>query len=238
MQAVILAGGVGTRLKPLTNILPKPLMPLGEYSILEVILRQLKLAGVEEVFLTCGYLSHIIKAFFEDGKRLGLNIKYSVESKPLGTAGPLSLIIDDLEEDFLVMNGDILTNLDFKRMFNFHMNEGASATIGIKAREVKVDFGVIKNDKKNFLEYVEKPIYNFDVSMGINIFNKNAIKNIIKNNIYIDIPVLITKLHKMKFNIKCYSENCEWLDIGRLDDYELAIDIFEKQRQIFFKDYL
>ena len=236
MQAVILAGGMGTRLKPLTNILPKPLMPLGETSILEVILRQLKLSGVEEVFLTCGYLSHIIKAFFEDGERFGLKIKYSVESQPLGTAGPLSLIIDDLDENFLVMNGDILTNLDFKKMFDFHIKEVASATLGIKAREVKVDFGVIKKDGKEFKEYLEKPIYHFDVSMGINVFNKNAIKNIIEENVYIDIPVLITKLKKMNMNIKCYSESCEWLDIGRLDDYELAIEMFEKNKKMFFKE--
>ena len=236
MQAVILAGGMGTRLKPLTNILPKPLMPLGEKSILEIILRQLKLAGIEEVFLTCGYLSHIIKAFFEDGDRFGLKIKYSVESKPLGTAGPLSLIMNRLNKNFLVMNGDILTNLDFKNLFDFHLTESAAATIAVKAREVKVDFGVIKKNNSTFEEYIEKPIYNFDVSMGIYVFNKDAIKNEIDNDVYLDIPVLISRLSKMYLKIKCYDEVCEWLDIGRLDDYELAIEMFEKNKSVFSKD--
>ena len=236
MQAVILAGGKGTRLKPLTNILPKPLMPLGDMSILEVILQQLKIAGVKEVFLTCGYLSHIIKAIFGNGEKFGLSIKYSIEEKPLGTAGPLSLILDKLEDNFIVMNGDILTNLNYKKLYDFHINNKASATICIKKREVKIDFGVIKESNNNFIEYIEKPTYNFDVSMGVNVFNKNSIEGILKKNVFLDIPDLITSLHSAEMTIKCYSETCEWLDIGRLDDYELALNIFEKNKELFLKD--
>ena len=160
MQAIILAGGRGVRLKPLTNILPKPLMPLGNISILEVVLKQLKIAGFTNVIMAVGYMHHLIKAVFEDGSRLGLSIEYSLEEEPLGTAGPLSLIIDKLDENFLVMNGDVLTNRDYTAMFNFHLNHKSDATISIKRREVNIDFGVIETDKKNnFVKYNEKPKY-------------------------------------------------------------------------------
>ena len=132
MQAVILAGGRGTRLKPLTNVLPKPLMPLGNISILEIVLRQLKSAGFLKIIIAVGYLHHIIRSVFEDGKRLGLSIEYSLEEQPLGTAGPLSLIMDKLDQNFLVMNGDVLTNRDFRSMFDFHLIQKSDATISIK----------------------------------------------------------------------------------------------------------
>lgn len=236
MQAVILAGGMGTRLRPLTNILPKPLMPIGNTSILEIILRQLKNAGVNEVILSCGYLSHLIRAFFEDGKKFGLKINYSVEEQSLGTAGPLSLIMNDLDENFLVMNGDILTNLDYKKMYDFHKSEKASATVSIKNREVKIDFGVIKKNKIQFLEYDEKPIYKFDVSMGINILNKKSIQELLIKDVYMDIPDLITKIHKKKLKVLCYSQKCEWLDIGRFEDYEMAVKKFDKDKNLYLKD--
>ena len=236
MQAVVLAGGKGTRLKPYTNILPKPLMPLGDLSILEILLMQLKQSGVTEVILSCGYLNHIIRAIFENKEKNGVLIKYSIEEKPLGTAGPLSLVIEDLKENFLVLNGDVLTNLNFKKLYQFHVSTKAAATICIKRREVKIDFGVIESDNDKFLNYKEKPQYNFDVSMGVNVFNKNMIKKYIKSKDYLDIPDLINLLKKNNLPIKCFRDDCEWLDIGRIDDYERAIDIFEKNKRSFLKE--
>lgn len=237
MQAIILAGGRGVRLKPLTNILPKPLMPLGNISILEVVLKQLKIAGFTNVIMAVGYMHHLIKAVFEDGSRLGLSIEYSLEEEPLGTAGPLSLIIDKLDENFLVMNGDVLTNRDYTAMFNFHLNHKSDATISIKRREVNIDFGVIETDKKNnFVKYNEKPKYFFDVSMGINIFNRDTICEVIQKGVHIDIPDLITSLKENNKKITCFSEPCEWLDIGRLDDYEEAVKLYETNEKLYLKE--
>ena len=169
MQALILAGGKGTRLRPYTTVLPKPLMPIGDYPVLEIILRQLKRAGINEIILAVGYMSQLFQAFFQDGERYGLRISYSFEDQPLGTAGPIALALEQLDDDFLVMNGDLLTTLNYQNLLSFHKSKRAAATIGLYQREVKVDFGVIKSDEENRLvQYVEKPIYNFSVSMGVN----------------------------------------------------------------------
>ena len=197
---------------------------------------QLKQSGVTEVILSCGYLNHIIRAIFDNGEKNGILIKYSIEEKPLGTAGPLSLVIEDLKENFLVLNGDVLTNLNFKKLYHFHVNTKAAATICIKRREVKIDFGVIESENDKFLNYKEKPKYNFDVSMGVNVFNKKMIKKYIKNKDYLDIPDLINLLKKNHLPIKCFRDDCEWLDIGRIDDYEKAIEIFENNKKSFLKE--
>ena len=158
MQALILAGGKGTRLRPYTTVIPKPLMPVGDYPILEVILRQLKAAGMDEVILAVGYMSQLFQAFFQDGSKYGLKISYSFESAPLGTAGPIGLLLDRLEANFLVMNGDLLTTLNYRKLFDYHLAQGAAATIGVYRREVNIDFGVIETDETNRLaRYIEKP---------------------------------------------------------------------------------
>lgn len=162
MQALILAGGKGTRLRPYTTVLPKPLMPVGDYPILKIILRQLKSAGAREVILAVGYMSQLFEAFFQDGSRYGLRILYSFEEEPLGTAGPLALALERLEEDVLVMNGDLLTSLNYRDMFEFHQARRAAATIGLHQRDAKIDFGVIERDAEGrLIKYVEKPIYHF-----------------------------------------------------------------------------
>lgn len=145
MKAVVLAGGKGTRLAPYSKILPKPLMPIGDMPILEVLLRQMKRAGVEEVILTVGHLAELMRAFFQNGERFGLKIHYSYEDKPLGTAGPLSLI-DCLDDTFLVTNGDVLTALNFQSLLETHRSSGAMATIAMHQRQVFVDLGVIQCD--------------------------------------------------------------------------------------------
>jgi len=237
MQALILAGGKGARLLPYTAVLPKPLMPVGDYPILEIILRQLNGAGVNEVILAVGHMSQLFQAFLNDGSRYGLKISYSLEEKPLGTAGPIGLALDRLDEDFLVMNGDLLTTMNYRNLFAYHKNMKAAATIGLYSREVKIDFGVIESDGNGRLtRYIEKPTYHFNVSMGINIMNKTAVSPYLRPGEYLDIPDLVMKLHNDGHPIYCYREPCYWLDIGRIDDYQTATEIFESKKAEFFPD--
>jgi len=235
MQAVILAGGKGRRLAPYTTVLPKPLMPIGDMPILEVILHQLKRAGITEVKMAVGYLAEIMQAFFADGKRLGLKIDYSLEEKPLGTAGPLSLI-KDLSSPFIVMNGDILTDLDFSDLISYHQDKKAVATVATYKRHVKIDFGVIETDENNNLTgYIEKPSFDYRVSMGIYVFNKEVLSYIPYNE-YLDFPDLVLKLLNDNQKIVSYPFNGYWLDIGRPDDYAVAIEEFDKKRKLFLPD--
>lgn len=239
MQALILAGGRGTRLRPYSTVIPKPLMPVGDYPILEIILRQLKHAGVDDVILAIGYMSQLFQAFFQDGNRHGVRITYSFEEQPLGTAGPIALVIDRLEDDFIVMNGDLLTTLNYHHLFSFHKKMNASATIGLFQREVKIDFGVIERDSTGKLDrYIEKPTYKFDVSMGINVMNKKAILPYLKVGDYLDIPDLMLILHNDGHQVYCYHEPCYWLDIGRVDDYQTATEIFESKISEFLPEGL
>ncbi len=234
MQAVILAGGKGTRLRPYTTVIPKPLMPVGDMPILEIILRQLRGAGVREVILACGYMGQMFQAFSQDGARFGLHIDYSFEEKALGTAGPLALAFDRLQENFLVMNGDLLTTLDYRALFEGHVEAGAAATISICKREVKIDFGVIEVAEGDRLgRYVEKPVYGFDVSMGANVFNAARIRPFLKAGAYLDIPQLMTQLSDAGELVRCHRAPCYWLDIGRGEDYETANEVFAARRDEF-----
>jgi len=237
VQAVILAGGKGSRLLPYTITLPKPLMPVHDLPILEIILRQLRFAGVTEVILAVGYLSKLFEAFFQDGSRYGMKISYSFEKTPLGTAGPIALAMDRLEDDFLVMNGDLLTTLRYASLFAFHKERRAAATIALYQRDVKVDFGVIERDAGGRLvKYIEKPTYHFDVSMGVNVLNKAAIAPFVAKDEYLDLPDLMMRLQKSGLPVLCYSETCRWLDIGRFDDYQAATEIFGSKQSEFLPD--
>lgn len=237
MQAVILAGGKGTRLQPYTTVLPKPLMPVSNYPILEIIVRQLKRAGVDRIILAVGHLSQIIQAFFQNGERFGIQIDYSLEERPLGTAGPISLVLDQLEEDFLVMNGDLLTTLDYRRLYDFHRSHGGAATIGLYQREVKIDFGVIHAGPNGRLQtYIEKPNYQFSVSMGINVFHKASVCDLVRPETRLDIPDLMLALEAAGRPVYCYSEPCVWLDIGRVDDYHQATAVFDANPGQFLPD--
>jgi NDP-sugar pyrophosphorylase family protein len=237
MQAIILAGGKGTRLRPYTTVIPKPLMPVGDMPILEIILRQLKRAGVEEIILACGYMGQMFQAFFQDGARFGLRIDYSYEEKPLGTAGPVALALDRMKGDFLVMNGDLLTTLDYRKLYDDHRASGAAATIGLYTREVKIDFGVVEPDGAGDLaRYTEKPVYRFDVSMGVNVLNPDKVRPFLKAGEYLDIPQLMLKLRDAGQRVRCFRSPCYWLDIGRLDDYQTANEIFESRKAEFLPD--
>ena len=227
MKAVILAGGKGTRLAPYTRILPKPLMPIGDMPILEIMLRQLKRFGVDEVILTVGHLAELLKAFFQDGERWGLKIYYSYEDEPLGTAGPLSLLAG-LDNTFLVANGDVLTTLNFRSLIDFHHQSSAAATIAMHQRKVKIDLGVIQRDGGNIVTgYIEKPTYEFHVSMGIYVFEPRVL-SYIPHNQYLDFPDLVLRLIQCQERVVGYPFDGYWQDLGRPDDYEQAVQEFDR----------
>jgi NDP-sugar pyrophosphorylase family protein len=227
MKAVVLAGGKGTRLAPYTKILPKPLVPIGDMPILEILLRQMKKAGVDHVILTVGHLAEILRAFFQEGQRYGLKIEYSFEQKPLGTAGPLSLIADHIDDTFLVTNGDVLTTLDIRDLVAAHRRSGAIATIASHARTVKIDLGVLQfNGSDELTGYIEKPSYDFFVSMGIYVFEPRALEFIPYNN-YLDFPDLVLKMIQARERVLGYRFDGYWQDLGRIEDYEQAVQEFE-----------
>ena len=223
MKAIILAGGKGTRLRPYTTVFPKPLMPIGNKPILEIIIGQLQAYGITDITLAVGYLSELILAFFNNGAKLGVNIKYSKEDKPLGTAGVLGLLKEELKDTFLMMNGDVLTNIDYSKLISYHMQSKAIVTIALNIRQVYIDFGIVDFDNKtgDIKEYIEKPTLEKFVSMGIYIFQPEVLNYIIPNE-YLDFPQLIKILLANGKSIRGYFFDGYWLDIGRTDDYEKA----------------
>jgi NDP-sugar pyrophosphorylase family protein len=231
MKAVILAGGKGTRLAPYTTILPKPLMPIGDMPILEILLRQLKRSGIDEVIITVGHLAELIRTFFQDGTRLGLHISYSLEDHPLGTAGPLSLL-NGLDDTFLVMNGDVLTTLDFCILIDYHRSHNAIATIAANDRKTRIDFGVIQvNENYEVVGYIEKPTYDFYVSMGIYVFEPRVL-SYIPNYQYLDFPDLVLKMIQAGERVMSYPYQGYWMDLGRISDYEQAMAEFDHLRPV------
>jgi NDP-sugar pyrophosphorylase family protein len=232
VKAVILAGGKGTRLRPYTTHFPKPLMPLGDKPIIEIVIKQLKLADIEEIIVTTGHLSEMFHALLNDGKKLGVKIKYSVEDKPMGTAGPLSILRNDLREDFFVVNGDVLCDLNFLKMRDYHLKNGNAATIGVAERSVFVDFGLVHLDNLNcFSEWEEKPTIKYLVSMGIYVLSPDSL-NLLPDNEFFNIPDLIQKLHHNKKKVMGFTHRGMWLDIGRPDDYENACNIYETKQDL------
>jgi NDP-sugar pyrophosphorylase family protein len=232
MRAVILAGGKGTRLAPYTKILPKPLMPIGDMPIMEILLHQMKKAGISNVTLTVGHLAELLRAFFQDGSHYGLNIEYSYEEKPLGTAGPLSLIADQFNDTFLVANGDVLTTLDLRTLVEDHRQSNAIATIASHARKVKVDLGVLQfNGSYELTDYIEKPTYDLFVSMGVYVFEPEVL-DYIPYNQYMDFPDLVLRLIASGQIVKGYMYEGYWQDLGRPDDYEQAIQDFDNIRPL------
>lgn len=233
-QAVIMAGGKGTRLHPYSALFPKPLMPLGDMPILELLLRRMQADGVEEVIIAVNHLRHLIEAYFGDGSALGLRLRYSSEEKPLGTAGALGNMLHLLDDTFFLANGDLLTTMDLKRMAFNHIAEGAHASIGIYERENKIDFGLIEFDGRNRLsQYREKPTSKYYVSMGIYVLCREAIRPYVTSADYLDMPNLLLKIKANDGNVVCFRDDCVWLDIGRPDDFALAQQMFERQREVF-----
>ncbi len=235
MRAVILAGGKGTRLAPYTTVLPKPLMPIGEMPILEIVIRQLARHGFNDLTLAVGYLAELLMAYCGDGSKFNVRLDYSREDQPLGTAGPISLI-SNLNETFLVMNGDLLTTIDYEAMLNYHRQRGAVATIACYQRDVKIDLGVIKVDEGGWLsDYIEKPTYHYSVSMGIYIFEPEVLQ-FIQPNVRLDLPELVLKLKNAGHPVNVFEFDGYWLDIGRHDDYERAAEEFALHRDAFLPE--
>lgn len=231
-DVVILAGGKGTRLRPLTTVFPKPLVPLGDRPVLDILLTRLARMGFRKVVLCTGYLEELVMAVVGDGSKYGLEIRYSHEERPLGTAGPLGNILD-LSETFLVMNGDLLTTLNFANMLAFHHAQSATATIAVFRRDVRIDFGVIEsNGDGKFLDYSEKPEYHFEVSMGVNVLNRSALDHLTAGECT-DMPDLILRVHGNGGRVRCYREDCYWLDIGRMEDYALAQEQYLQNEDLF-----
>jgi NDP-sugar pyrophosphorylase family protein len=235
MRAVVLAGGKGTRLAPYTTILPKPLMPIGDMPILEVLLRQMKRAGINHVVLTVGHLASLLRAYFGDGAQWDLDITYSFEKKPLGTAGPISLV-QGLDKTFLVTNGDVLTTLNIRKMVAFHKEKGGIATIAAHRRQIRIDLGVIQWDGDDRVSgYIEKPITDYTVSMGVYVFEPRVLEYIPVGN-YLDFPDLILKLIASGETVNGYTFDGYWMDLGRPDDYIQANQDFSNMKKQFLSE--
>lgn len=229
MRAVILAGGQGQRLRPYTTVLPKPLMPVGDRPILERVVTQLAAAGFDRMTFAVGYLSHLIEAFFGDGDRFGVSIDYSREDEPLGTAGPLGLIAPPTE-DFLLMNGDLLTDIDYSALMASHRESGALATLAVYSKQVEISLGVLKLGSDDaVVGYTEKPTVSYPVSTGIYCFRPDVIDRVVTGE-RLDLPQLIHRIIEEGEQVKAYRFSGYWLDIGRPEDYQEALAAVEEGR--------
>jgi NDP-mannose synthase len=229
-KAVILAGGKGSRLGPYTTVLPKPLLPIGDRAILDVVVRQLKNHGFSDLTFAVGYLAHLIQAVFGDGSEHDVSIQYHQEEAPLGTAGALSAL-DDLDDTFLFMNGDVLTTIDYSELYAIHCESGNMLTIASHGRTIQTDYGVIHTDGEAgetgiVTGYEEKPSMAFLVSMGIYIAEP-AILDYIPVGSHFDMPDVVLRLLDAGEPVGSYQYDGFWLDIGRHDDYEHAIREYE-----------
>jgi NDP-sugar pyrophosphorylase family protein len=232
-RAIILAGGKGTRLRPYTVVLPKPLMPIGDYPIVEVLVRQLVHAGFNRITMAVNHQAELIKAFFGDGARWGVAIDYSLEDRPLGTMGPLRLI-RDLPEHFLVLNGDVLTDLDFSAFHDAHVSSGSLFSVSSHCRVQSIDYGVLKTDMLGRLvSFCEKPQTEHEVSMGVYMVNREVI-DFIPMELPYGFDNLMHALIDAKREVMVRAYDGYWLDIGRPDDYVRAIDEFESMKPRFF----
>jgi NDP-sugar pyrophosphorylase family protein len=227
MRAIILAGGKGVRLAPVTEVIPKPLVPIGGRPIMEIVIGQLQRHGFRHITLAVGYMADLIQAYFGDGSKLGVKIDYSYESVPLGTAGPLSMI-DGLNDTFLVLNADVLTDLDYRELVRHHQMRGGAATIGAYERQVKIDLGVIiKDGDGRIKDYLEKPTSSHLVSMGVYVFEPRILE-FIQGSGYLDFPDLVKRLLRIGQTVNYYRFDGYWLDIGRHEDYVKANEEFAK----------
>jgi NDP-mannose synthase len=234
-RAVILAGGRGTRLRPYTVVLPKPLMPIGDYPILEVVIRQLARHGFDRVTMAVNHQAELIKAFFGDGSKWGLAIDYSLEDEPLGTMGPLRRIAD-LPEHFLVMNGDVLTDLDFATFHAEHVAANGLFTISSYRRNQTIDYGVLLTDGTGALEgFQEKPVTPYEVCMGVNMASRRILPYIPAQGPY-GFDTLMRDLLAAGQPVRVQKFDGYWLDIGRADDYQQAIDEFAGMKHRFLHE--
>jgi NDP-sugar pyrophosphorylase family protein len=226
VQAVVLAGGEGTRLAPYTRVLPKPLLPVGDRPILEIIVGQLRDAGITDITLATGYLSGLIEAYFGDGSAFGAEISYSREDTPLGTVGPLAAI-DGLNETFVLMNGDCFSDLDLQALLGAHTSSSAAATIATYVEQVEIDFGVLDLADDGAIKGIdEKPSYVVDVSMGVYVFEPSVL-DLVSPGAYLDFPDLITALIERGDRVESYRHTGRWVDLGRVRHLEEVAQALE-----------
>lgn len=237
-RAVVLAGGEGVRLRPYTAVIPKPLMPVKDRPVLDIVLRQLCRAGIEHVTIATGYLAELIEAFCGDGSTYGMRIDYFREREPLGTVGALRLI-EGLDDSFLVMNGDILTDMSYEALMADHVQSGAAATIATTSRTIEVSLGVMHfqdvRDDGRVTDYTEKPTLYYEASMGIYTFHPRVLEHI-EPGVRLDFPDLILRLIKAGEEVRAFRPDAYWLDLGRHDDYERAMQEFESVRHRLLGD--
>jgi NDP-mannose synthase len=227
MKAVVLAGGRGTRLAPYTSVLPKPLMPVGERSILEIVVEQLEEAGIVDINFCVGYLSHLIQAVFDNRQNGHVNITYVHEDDALGTAAPLRLV-DGLDDTFLVMNGDVLTTLDYRDLIRYHREQGNTLTIATRTRPIKIDYGILHLDvRQRVRDFEEKPELTSSVSMGIYVMEPEVLDHIPEDR-HFDFPDLVFALLEAGLPVGAYRHEGLWFDIGRQEDYERAAEAWAK----------
>ncbi|MGW7417248.1 nucleotidyltransferase family protein [Streptomyces sp. NPDC054863] len=235
MHVVILAGGKGVRLRPYTTALPKPLVPIGDqHAILEIVLRQLSTAGFTSCTLAIGHLGQIIRAYVGDGERWGLKVDYATEESPLGTIGPLLNLRDRLPETFLVMNGDVLTDLDYADVLKQHRASDAPLTIATYARQVRIDFGVLTTDATKVVAFTEKPSIDYRVSMGVYGLSRATLEGYTPG-LPLGFDELVLDLLGTHNPPHAYAFDGYWLDIGRPDDYDRANAEFTTHRSLLLK---
>ncbi|MGI9185279.1 MAG: sugar phosphate nucleotidyltransferase [Solirubrobacteraceae bacterium] len=237
-RAVILAGGQGMRLRPYTAVLPKPLLPIGDRPVLDIVMSQLYASGFQRLTVATGYMGELIEAVLNHRNKRRLEIDYIREREPMGTVGALALI-EGLDEPFLVMNGDVLTDLDYRQLFTDHVASGAIATIASTTRHVQVSLGVLEcestNGVKRLTGYVEKPRLTYDVSMGVYCFSPEVLKYI-EPNVTLDLPDLALRLIDAGEFVGAWHSDAYWVDLGRREDYESAINDFEHMRDRLVPD--
>lgn len=220
-KVILMAGGLGTRLQPLTNDTPKPLLRVGEKPILQTIIENFETYGFKDIIISVNYKAQMIKEYFGDGSEFGVNISYIEETKRLGTAGALSLIEDEFNEPFFVMNGDLLTSINFQHLLDFHSYGNSTSTMCVREYDFQVPYGVIETKDDQIKSIVEKPIHKFFVNAGIYLLSPEVLNYIPKNSFY-DMPTLFEKLIEKEKKVLSFPIHEYWLDIGRMEDFKRA----------------
>jgi len=221
VQAVLMCGGLGTRLRPWSYVIPKPMFPIGERPILELLLARLRKHAVTEIYLSLGYKAELIESYFKDGAHLGVQLHYVRESEPLGTAGALNLLRDRLQAPFLMMNGDLVTRLDFRAFYAFHLEQRAALTVGVKAYDVPIPYGVVESAAQRVVALREKPTLSVDINAGIYAISPETLSLLPASGRY-DATQLIQAAMDAGMRVCSYSIQEYWLDIGRFEDYHKA----------------
>ena len=233
MKAVIQAGGKGTRLRPYTLVLPKPMMPIGDTPVIEMTLKWLRRNGVLDAYITTGYLGHLLKVFCGDGSQWSLNIEYSDEKEPLGTVGALNLLSDKLDSTFLVLNGDLVTDLDLYAFQGFHRSHGGMLTIGVTTKKVKVDLGVLEAEGSLVTGFREKPSINYTVSMGIYCMEPEILE-LIPKGVPFGFDDLMHVMLGKGLPVRVFRHEGMWMDIGRPEDFHKAQEVVSENEALIF----